>query len=199
MSGRPDPVEAFDGWPADRSDNDTLIRLVALNQERVREEAAGQVRWLRPDYQIPASAARKKSTENTKDHEVHGDTVVLQHRGLTERVIGLAIEVHRTIGPGLLESVYTACLCLELEHAGIPFDSQVVVPVTYKDKTIPLGFRADLVVNACIIIEFKAVATLLPAHQAQLLTYLRMSGIRIGLLMNFYASRLKDGLLRFIV
>jgi GxxExxY protein len=123
----------------------------------------------------------------------------LKQRALTERVIGLAIEVHRTIGPGLLESVYAECLCLELGHAGIPFESQVAVPITYKEITIPVGFRADIVVERAIILEVKAVATLLPAHQTQLLTYLRMSGISVGLLMNFHAGLLKDGLLRLVL
>lgn len=124
---------------------------------------------------------------------------MLQHKGLTDRVIGLAIEVHRTIGPGLLESVYAECLCLELGQAGIPFERQVMVPVTYKSATIPLGFRADILVDVAIILEIKAVAALLPAHEAQLPTYLRMSRIRVGLLMNFHATRLKDGLRRFVV
>jgi GxxExxY protein len=123
----------------------------------------------------------------------------LQQRALTERVIGLAIEVHRTIGPGLLESVYTECLGMELEHAGIPFESQAPVSVIYKGRTIPLGFRADILVDNAIILEIKAVASLLPAHEAQLLTYLHMSRICVGLLMNFQARLLKDGLIRFVV
>ncbi len=121
------------------------------------------------------------------------------HQALSQRVIGLAIEVHRTIGPGLLESVYRECLCLELGEAGIPFANEVMVPVYYKDRNIPLGFRADIVVDHRIIIEVKAVASLLPVHEAQLLTYLRMSRIRVGLIMNFHANLLKDGLLRCIV
>ncbi len=121
------------------------------------------------------------------------------HQALSQRVIGLAIEVHRTIGPGLLESVYRECLCLELGEAGIPFANEVMVPVYYKDRNIPLGFRADIVVDHSIIIEVKAVASLLPVHEAQLLTYLRMSRIRVGLIMNFHANLLKDGLLRCIV
>jgi GxxExxY protein len=92
---------------------------------------------------------------------------VLEHRDLTEHVIGLAIEVHRTIGPGLLESVYTECLSLELQQANIEFQSQVMVPVIYKGSTIPLGFRADIVIASAIIIEIKAVASLLPAHEAR--------------------------------
>jgi GxxExxY protein len=124
---------------------------------------------------------------------------MLEHRDLTERVIGLAIEVHRTVGPGLLESVYRECLGLELEQAGIAFQCEVTVPVIYKNRTIPLGFRADIVVESAVILEIKAVTTFLPAHESQLLTYLRMSQLRIGLLMNFHAPRLKDGLRRLIV
>jgi GxxExxY protein len=123
----------------------------------------------------------------------------LKHRALTEHVIGLAIEVHRTTGPGLLESVYTECLCLELEQAGIPFETQTMIPVFYKGRIIPLGFRADIVVDAAIILEIKAVASLLPVHEAQLLTYLRMSRISVGLLMNFHTKLLKNGLMRFVV
>jgi GxxExxY protein len=124
---------------------------------------------------------------------------VLEQHALTERVIGLAIEVHRTVGPGLLESVYRECMCLELRHANLEFQSEVMVPVIYKRNTIPLGFRADIVVESAVIIEIKAVVSLVPAHDAQILTYLRMSQIHVGLLMNFHARRLKDGLRRFVV
>jgi GxxExxY protein len=124
---------------------------------------------------------------------------MLEHRELTDRIIGLAIEVHRAVGTGLLESVYAECLGLELHQANIPFESQVMVPVVYKGTTIPMGFRADIVVGNAIILEIKAVAALIPAHESQLITYLRMSQIRIGLLMNFHAQGLKDGLRRFIV
>jgi GxxExxY protein len=123
---------------------------------------------------------------------------MLEHRDLTDRIIGLAIEVHRQTGPGLLESVYAGCLGFELERAGIPLLRQVGIPVFYKGTQIPLGFRADLLVAETVILEIKAVPALLPAHEAQLLTYLRMSGLPVGLLMNFHAPRLKDGLKRFV-
>ncbi len=123
---------------------------------------------------------------------------MLEHRDLTERIIGAAIEVHRQTGPGLLEAVYAACLCLELEHAGLPVLRQVGIPVSYKGMKIPLGFRADILVAETVILEIKGVAALLPAHEAQLQTYLRMSGLPVGLLMNFHAIRLKDGLKRFV-
>jgi GxxExxY protein len=118
---------------------------------------------------------------------------------LSERVIGLAIDVHREIGPGLLESVYERCLCREFEHAGIPFVRQAMVPVFYKGERLDDGFRADVIVENAIILEIKAVAAVLPAHEAQLQTYLRMSRIRIGLIMNLAANRLKDGLRRLVV
>jgi GxxExxY protein len=124
---------------------------------------------------------------------------MLEHRDLTERVIGLAIEVHRTVGPGLLKSLYTECLCLELQQANIAFQHEVMMPVAYKGTPIRMGFRADIVVENTVILEIKAVAALLPTHDSQILTYLRTSGIRIGLLMNFHAPRLKDGLRRFII
>jgi GxxExxY protein len=124
---------------------------------------------------------------------------VLELNALSNRVIGLAIDVHRAIGPGLLESVYQECMCMELADAGIPFQSQATVPVQCKGRSIPLGFRSDIIVADAIILEIKAVAAIVPAHEAQMLTYLRMSGIRLGFLMNFHAPKLKDGLKRFIV
>ncbi len=124
---------------------------------------------------------------------------MLLAEGLTERIIGLAIEVHRNTGRGLLESVYEQCLCYELCEAGLPFKRQVAVPVKYKGIVMDEGFRADILVDRQIILEIKAVATILPAHEAQLQTYLRMSGIHIGLLLNFNASRLIDGLRRIVV
>ena len=118
---------------------------------------------------------------------------------LTECIIGLAIEVHRNTGKGLLESVYEQCLCFELERAGIPFERQVGIQVFYKGVPMGDGFRADIVVERKVIIEIKAVTTVLPVHEAQLQTYLRMSGIHIGLIMNFNTRRLVDGLKRLVV
>jgi GxxExxY protein len=95
---------------------------------------------------------------------------VLIEQALTQRIIGLAIEVHRNIGRGLLESVYEQCLCFELRQANIPFERQVPVPVTYKGIILDEGFRADVVVDRKVIIEIKSVAAILPAHESQLLT-----------------------------
>jgi GxxExxY protein len=124
---------------------------------------------------------------------------MLIEQRLTECIVGLAIEVHRNTGRGLLESVYEQCLCYELQQAGVPFERQVAIPVTYKGVTLDEGFRADIVVDRKVILEVKAIATILPVHEAQLHTYLRMSRIPVGLLLNFNASRLTDGLRRFVV
>jgi GxxExxY protein len=118
---------------------------------------------------------------------------------LMERVIGLAIKLHRRLGPGLLESVYEECLCFELEQAGIADRRQVPVPVVYERVTLEAGCRADIVVKQELILEIKAIERLLPVHEAQLLTYLKMGGYRFGLLLNFNAARLKDGLRRFVM
>jgi GxxExxY protein len=118
---------------------------------------------------------------------------------LTEEVIGLAIKLHRRLGPGLLESVYEKCLCFEFQQAGIEFQRQVDVPIVYEDVAMDAGFRADIIVDRELILEIKAVEKLLPVHEAQLLTYLRMSGYHIGLLLNFNALRLKDGIRRFVM
>jgi GxxExxY protein len=118
---------------------------------------------------------------------------------LTERVIGLAIEVHRHTGPGLLESVYEQCLCHELREAGIPFERQVAIPIRYKSLAIGEGFKADIIIARAVILEIKAVAAILPIHEAQLHTYLSMSGIHVGLILNFHARRLIDGVRRYVV
>lgn len=124
---------------------------------------------------------------------------MLLARELTEQIIGHAIEVHRITGPGMLESVYEGCLCYELAQAEIAFERQVGIPVAYKGLKFDEGFRADILVDRQVVVEIKAVARLVPAHDAQVLTYLRMSGLRVGLLFNFHARLLKDGLRRFVI
>jgi len=118
---------------------------------------------------------------------------------LTERVIGLAIAVHRELGPGLLESAYEECLCYELKNGGIDFARQVPLAVNYKDVRLDCGYRLDVVVSHKLLLEIKAVERLLPIHQAQILTYLRLSRIRVGLLMNFNVAVLKEGLRRIVL
>lgn len=118
---------------------------------------------------------------------------------LTGRIVELAIDVHRNLGPGLLESAYEDCLCLELGDADIPFRRQVGIETIYKGRSVADTYRADVVVADRVIVELKAVPALTPLHDAQILTYLRLSGYRIGLLMNFNVLRLKDGLKRYVV
>jgi len=115
---------------------------------------------------------------------------------LTERIIGAAIEVHRNTGPGLMESVYEECLCYELNQLGLKFERQVELPVCCKQVKLKFGFRMDIVVEEAVVLELKTVAQLLPIHSAQLLTYLKLSGKKVGLLINFNEPKLKDGLKR---
>jgi len=118
---------------------------------------------------------------------------------LTEAVIGAAIEVHRHLGPGLLESVYESCLCQELKFRGIEHRRQVALPVVYKGTILDTNFCMDMVVDNQLVIELKAAEKLLPIHEAQLLTYLKLSGIRLGLLLNFHVPLLKNGIKRPIL
>ncbi len=118
---------------------------------------------------------------------------------LTEQVIGCAIEVHRALGPGLLEAVYEECFCHELHENGLGFQRQIPVPVTYKAVNLETGFRADMVIEKELLIEIKAVERLLPVHQAQMLTYLKLSGIPKGRLLNFNTRVLTDCIRRFVM
>ncbi len=111
-------------------------------------------------------------------------------------VIGCAIEVHRTLGPGLMESVYETCLCFELRRVGIPFLRQRRLPLLYKGEQLDRSYQIDLVVENALIVEVKAVDTITAVHEAQLLTYMRLSGIPLGLLLNFNTAVLKDGIRR---
>ncbi len=117
---------------------------------------------------------------------------------LTEKIIGSAIEVHRTLGPGLLEQTYESALCVELQLAGLKFQRQLVVPVTYKKQ--PVGdYRLDLVIENSVIVEIKSVERFDPIFEAQLLTYLKITGLKRGLLLNFNSRLLKDGIKRLVL
>ena len=120
-------------------------------------------------------------------------------RDLTGQVIGAAIEVHRILGPGLLESAYEECLCRELELRNLPFHRQEALPVLYKGVEIDCGYRLDVVVDNEVILELKSCSSLEPIHEAQLLTYLRLTGIKVGLLINFNVPTLRDGIKRLVI
>ena len=130
-------------------------------------------------------------------HRGTEDTEVLS-RSHTHDIVGAAIEVHRRLGPGLLESAYQTCLYRELLIRGISFQSQVPLPVQYRGLQLDCGYRLDLVVNDSIIIEVKAVRRVLPIHRAQVLTYLKLTKYRLGLLINFNVEVLRSGLYRII-
>lgn len=120
-------------------------------------------------------------------------------KGLTGRIIGAAIEVHRWLGPGLLESAYRKCLAWELSEIACYVETDVILPVIYKGITVDGVYRIDLLVDHCVILELKSVANLLPVHEAQLLTYMRLAGVSTGLLINFNVAVLKDGIRRFVI
>ena len=118
---------------------------------------------------------------------------------LSNQVIGCASEVHRNLGPGLLESTYEQCLAYEMKAAGMAFKLQHPLPVQYKNIKLDCGYRIDLLVNEAIIVELKSVDKILPIHQAQLLTYMKLADISIGLLINFNVKYLKDGIKRMVL
>jgi GxxExxY protein len=117
---------------------------------------------------------------------------------ITRTIIGCAIEVHKQLGPGLLESAYEECLAFELEQKGIHFERQKALPIQYKSIQLEYGYRIDLLVKKCVVVELKSVEALNPIHDAQILTYMKFSEKKIGLLINFNVLILKDGLKRLI-
>lgn len=120
-------------------------------------------------------------------------------RSLTGNIIAAAIEVHRALGPGLLESAYQACLCRELQLREIAYVQQVDLPLSYKGIKLDCGYRIDMIVGNRVVIELKSVQDVLPVHEAQLLTYLRLTGLRVGLLINFNVPALRDGIRRRVL
>ena len=129
----------------------------------------------------------------------HGESRTPGFDELSHRVIGCALEVHQALGPGLLESTYEQCLAHELQLAGIPFRLQAPLPVAYKGVRLDCAYRVDMLVDGRLIVEMKAVDSLAPIHEAQLLTYMKLADIKIGLLMNFNVKRLKDGIKRMVL
>ncbi len=117
---------------------------------------------------------------------------------LTSRIIGAAIAVHRELGPGFLEAVSEECLCYELELAGLQLERQKTIPAIYRSNKLDCGYRADIVVCGCVIIEVKTIAAVAPIHQAVMLKYLRLSGCHLGFLINFHSAILKDGVHRYV-
>ena len=129
------------------------------------------------------------SLESTEDTEEESNSI-------TGKIIGAAIDIHRALGPGLLESAYEACLIYELRLRKLKVESQKAIPIFYKDVLLDCGYRADLVVEDQAIVEIKSVSSLASIHEAQLLSYLKLSGYKIGLLLDFNVKYLKEGIRR---
>ena len=136
--------------------------------------------------------------EGREDHEGKTKKEV-RFDDLSNKVLGCAIEVHRELGPGLLESTYEQCLAYELNRAKISFQLQVELPVEYKQIKLDCGYRIDLLVEDCLIVELKSVAELLKIHEAQILTYMRLAKVKVGLLIHFNVAMLKKGVKRFVL
>lgn len=154
-----------------------------------------------PDLEIPKdSPQRHREHEEMDEIDSLGraifDTSIEERNRLSEKIIGCAIKVHRALGPGLLESAYEACLAHELTKAGLQTRRQVPVPIIYDGIKLDAGYQLDLVVEDRIIVELKSVEMLLPIHEAQLITYLKLTGMRLGLLINFNVALLKNGIKR---
>jgi GxxExxY protein len=136
----------------------------------------------------------------SKSHLITEITEAIKNANeLTEIVIGCAIEVHRALGPGLLESAYEICLCYELSLRGMAFERQVPISVDYKGAKLDRGYRADLIVGGKVLVEIKAVDQLVPIHEAQLLSYLKPSGLKVGLLINLNKRMLTHGIRRKVL
>tara|TARA_B100000315_G_C14567701_1_gene583824 strand:- start:843 stop:1265 length:423 start_codon:yes stop_codon:yes gene_type:complete len=118
---------------------------------------------------------------------------------ITEEIIGIAINVHRALGPGLLESAYEACMVFDLSQKGLMVEQQKPLPVIYSEVKLDCGYRLDLVIEKSVIVELKAVEKIMPIHKAQLLSYLKLSGYKVGLLINFNTEILKEGIRRVVV
>ena len=127
------------------------------------------------------------------------NAVPLLEKELTDKIIGAAIEVHRVLGPGLLESTYQVCIEHESTLRNIPFEHLVDLPLNYKDINLDAGYVIDLIYDKRVIVELKAVERVIPVHEAQLLTYMKLTGIRVGLLINFNVPVLKDGIYRRVL
>ena len=123
---------------------------------------------------------------------------MMDRSDLTGTIIAAAMRVHSELGPGLLETAYEACLAYELRHRGLQVQTQVELPIAYGDVRLDVGYRIDLLVEGTVIVELKAVQTLVPLHEAQLLSYLRLSKRNVGLLINFHTEHLRDGIKRMI-
>ena len=146
-----------------------------------------------------ACRAKSLNHEEHEEHEGEKRAESVEFDELSNRVIGCAIEVHRQLGPGLLESAYRTCLGYELQSTGLRFELERAVGMRYKGVDLDCGFRVDLLVEDALVVELKTVDRLLPIHSAQLLTYMRLTKVKVGLLINFHTRVLRDGIKRLVL
>jgi GxxExxY protein len=125
-------------------------------------------------------------------------TTFTEYNQITSQIISSAVKVHRALGPGLLESAYSTCLAFDLRRSGLFVQQQVPLPIVFEDVRLEVGYRVDLLVERMVMVEVKSLATLLPIHEAQLLSYLRLSGCRVGLLLNFHVPVMREGIRRLV-
>lgn len=141
----------------------------------------------------------KKNSPRRAQRNTEEKLIIMEINQITEKIIGCAIEVHKQLGPGLLESAYEECLFYELMRTGLNVKKQLALPLVYKEIKLDAGYRIDLMVENQVIVEIKSVDALAEIHKAQLMTYMKLANIKVGLLINFNVARLKDGIVRWII
>lgn len=148
---------------------------------------------------VRAKVRPHSSRSSRKAKSITTETQRPKRDSLTGEIIGAGIEVHRYLGPGLLESAYRECLCSELRSRGLTIARERIVPVLYKGARVDIGYRADLIVNERVLVELKSIERLAPIHTTQVVTYLKLSGLHVGLLINFNVALLRDGVVRIVL
>jgi GxxExxY protein len=144
------------------------------------------------------SCNAEDAEETAEDAEETAEDAKVTENDIGDSIIASAMKVHTALGPGVLESAYETCLLYELEKLGLPVQRQVLIPLHYEDLTIDNGYRVDLLVGDRVVVELKALETILPVHRAQLLSYLRLGGFKLGYLLNFNVGRMRDGIVRLV-
>jgi D-glycero-D-manno-heptose 1,7-bisphosphate phosphatase len=183
-----------------RGELDYLGDRIKVQPNYVAEDLAEAVDWILSDATAQTGKANvQREPQRARRTQRKASVEMAQIDRLSNKIIGLAIEAHRQLGPGLLESAYQQSLAYELSKNNVPFELEKNIPVMYKSVSIDCAYRADMVVDNKILLELKSVDRLLPIHEAQVLTYLKLSGLRLGMLINFNVTLLRQGIRRIIL
>jgi len=177
---------------ADRRETDCRRQPLWGERSESKDTIEHRGRWEMDQPQVGPKGEEVGATVSKSTEE-------FENNSLTNAIIGGAINVHRELGPGLLESVYEKCLALEITRLGLQVTAQKEIPLTYKGLNLESGFRADLIIDNKVLIELKSVDQLIPVHTAQVLTYLKLTGLRTALLINFNVQLLKNGIKRLSI